>query len=469
FAVYDLPLGDQHKLDLVLSLGAPDAGKLEKAAAALKENLKQQGGKLKEGEYSRAGATVREFGDDAFRLYYTVVQKTLILATRQERMDQLVDAAADKNFAGLREDAAFKTARARVAPENRHFFLLYANIAQTLKQYRRELGDDALRALDALGIADIPSVAMSLSYDGPDLRERYALTTTRQDRGLLKVLSGGTPEDPCASRVPAGALSYSHLGLNFAEMLDVLQTVSKIDPDFDQGLTELLAGYEKRAGFKIRDAFATIGSSWTGWSTLPEAGGLWPDSIVAASLVDPAKFEAALEKAAADAGFPIEELTFRGRKIRYITFRLDPAMAGIPSPFPDFFSFSFSLSYLIQDKTLFLGGTPMSIKRHLLRSEAKGKSILEDPKYAEVAARFPAGAWDSRNYQDFGRQLVIGYGIAEPFLHLLRDMARDETGEIVVDLARLPLEETLASLLGGSLTCKRTAPDALTIESRSNT
>jgi len=58
FALYDVPLSDQHKLDLVFTVGAADAGKLEKAAAALKENLKQQGN-LKEGEYSRAGATVR--------------------------------------------------------------------------------------------------------------------------------------------------------------------------------------------------------------------------------------------------------------------------------------------------------------------------------------------------------------------------------------------------------------------------
>jgi hypothetical protein len=180
-------------------------------------------------------------------------------------------------------------------------------------------------------------------------------------------------------------------------------------------------------------------------------------------------FEAAVEKAAKDASFPVEELTFRGKKIRYVTIRLDPLMAGIPAPVPDFFSFSLSLSYLIQDKTLLLGSTPMALKRHLLRSETRGKSILEDLKYTEIAGRFPAGPWDSRNYQDFGRQIAIGYGIVEPFLHLLRDMARDETGESFIDLARLPLEETLAGLLGSSLTCKKTTADALVIESRSNT
>ena len=469
FAAYDLPLSDQHKLDLVLTLGAPDGGKLEKAAAAIKDTLKQQGGNLKEGEYSRAGTTIRDFGDDAFRLYYALIRKTLVVATRQERMDQIADAAADPNFAGLREDPPFKAARSRLAPENRHLFLLYANIGQALKQYRRELGDEALRALEAFGLADIPSLGASLSYDGPHLRERYVLMTSRQDRGLLKILSGGSPVDPFASMVPAGAISYSHLGINFVEILDTLRSVSKVNAEFDSGLSEMLDEYEKRAGFKVRDAFATLGPSWTSWSSMPEAGGLWPDSITAVPLVDAAAFEAAVEKAAKDAGFPIEEMTFRGKKIRYITFGLEPLLAGVPAPLPDFFSFSFTLSYLIDNKTLLVGSTPMALKRHLLRAEAKGPSIADDPKFKAVAARLPGGLWDSRTYFDLGRTVVIGYGIAEPFLHLLRDMARDETGELVIDLARLPLEETLAELLGVSYTTKRTAPDSLVIESRSNT
>ena len=45
----------------------------------------------------------------------------------------------------------------------------------------------------------------------------------------------------------------------------------------------------------------------------------------------------------------------------------------------------------------------MALKRHFLRADAKGKSIKEDPKYAAVAARLPAGDWDSHYYFDFGR------------------------------------------------------------------
>ena len=469
FALYDVPMSDQHKLDLVLTLGAADGAKLEKAATSLKENLKQQGN-LKEGEYTRAGTTVREFGDNAFRVYYALIQKTLIVATRQERMDQIVDAAADKAFAGLREDPAFKTARARVAPDNRHFFLLYANVGQALKQYRREMGDEALRALETFGITDIPSLAMSLGYDGPHIRERYALMTTRQDRGLLKVLAGGTPVDPYISMVPSGALSYSHMGFNLAELVDVIHAVSKVSPDFENGLKEMLGNYEKRVGFKVRDAFASIGASWTAWSTMPDGGGIFPDSISAVALNDAAAFESAVEKAAKDAGFPIEEMAFRGKKIRYITFGLEPLLGAVPAALPDFFKISFVMCYLIEGKTLLFGSNPLALKRHILRAGAKGKTILEDAKYKDVASRVPAGEWDSVLYADLGRTVVIVYGILEPFAHLARDMARDpQTGDLIVDLARMPLEETLASLLGVSLTTKRTLPDAIVIESRSNT
>ena len=467
FALYDVPLNEQHKLDLVLTVGATDAAKLEKTAGILKDSFKKQGN-LKEGEYSRAGVTVHEFGDNAMRVYYAVVQKTLIVATRQERMDQIVDAAADKAFAGLREDAAFKTARARVAPENRHFFLLYANLAQTFKQFRREIGDEGMRILETLGLADLPSLAMAMGYDGPHIRERYVLTTSRQDRGLVKLLAGGSPADPNINLVPAGAISYQHMGLNLAEIYDMIRQLAKISPDFEKGLSEMLGEYEKRVGFRLRDAFASLGASWTNWAWIPEGGGIMPDSVTAIPLLDAAAFESAVEKACKDAGFPLEELSFRGKTIKYVTFGMEHLGDAVPGALPDFFTISTTLCYTIQDKTLLLAQYPMSLKRQILLAAAKGKSIQEDPKYAAIAARLPEGAWDSRLYFDFGRIVVIGYGIVEPMLHLVRDMARDENGEPFVDLAKLPLEETMAELLGVSLTSKRTLQDSILVESRSN-
>jgi len=467
FTVYDVPVSEQHKLDLVLTLGATDPAALERAAAGLKQAVRNN--RPKEGEYSRAGATIREFGDNDLRLYYTVVQKTLLVATQQERMNQLVDAAADKVAAGLREDAVFKAARARVSPDSRHFFLFYVNLGQTLKQYRREMGDEVLKALEALGLADVPSIAIALGYDGPFIRERYSLQTTRQDRGLIKIIAGGTPADPYAARVPSDALSYSHFGLNLGEIYDVLHAAAKASPDLDQSLRDVLGKYEQRVGFKIREALAAIGSNWTSWSAFPAAGGLWPDSLTAVSLADPAAFESALEKTLGDAGVAIEDLTFRGRRIRCVSVGLEPLTGAVPVPLPEFFKFSTTMCYLIEDKTLLLASHPMSLKRLILRGGDAAPSILQSPKYAALASRLQDGDGESRAFMDVGRVGALVYGVLEPFSHIARDMARDEVGELIVDLAKLPLEERLAELVGSSLTTKRTFPEAIVVEARSNT
>ncbi|HEV3028004.1 MAG TPA: DUF3352 domain-containing protein, partial [Planctomycetota bacterium] len=318
FSLYDVPLGEPHKLDLVLTLGAPDPVKLEKAAVALKDAARKNGN-LQEKESAHAGSTIREFGDEQLRLYFTVLQKTLIVTTQRERIEQMIDAAADKTFAGLREDAAFKAARTRVSPDNRHFFLFYLNLGEALRGYRRELGDPAMKAIEALGLTDIPSLAMAMAYDGPFIRERYALMTSRQDRGLVRLIAGGTPADPFIGKIPEDATSYSHMGLNLAEVYGVLEEASRAAPEFQQGLQETVGKYEQRVGFKVKEALASVGSNWTGWASLPPGGGIWPDSISAVALNDPPAFEAALEKALADGGLPLGELKFRGRRIRYVT------------------------------------------------------------------------------------------------------------------------------------------------------
>src|SRR6185369_13862029 len=115
---------------------------------------------------------------------------------------------------------------------------------------------------------------------------------------------------------------------------------------------------------------------------------------------------AAVEKAAKDAGFPLEQLSFRGKTIKYITFGMEGLFNQFPGTWPDFLSLSSTITYAIQDKTLLLASHPMALKRHFLRAEAKGKSLREDPKYASIAARLPAGEWDSHFYFDFGPVIV---------------------------------------------------------------
>ncbi|MGH7343052.1 MAG: hypothetical protein ACREKH_21410, partial [Candidatus Rokuibacteriota bacterium] len=333
-----------------------------------------------------------------------------------------------------------------------------------LQQFRRELGDETIKVLETLGLADVTSVAAAMSYDGGPIRERYALLTARQDRGILKFLAGGTPVDPAAAQIPAGAVAYGHFGLNLAELYGTLMACSKVSPEFEQQLGEVLKGYEQRVGISLREAFASIGSSWTVVSSLPEAGGLMPDDLYIVSLTDPAKFEAALDKVTRDAGFGHGEMTFRGQRIRYFTIGLSNAAGELD--LPGVLKIGYSVSWFVKDRTLYASTNPLSLKRHLVRLSGKLTPLGEDPRFRAVASKLARGEWESWYYMDTGRWIAAIYNTVEPFVHIVRDFARDPwTGEPIADAARLPLGETLAELLGPTLTNKRTLPDAIVVDS----
>jgi hypothetical protein len=473
FALLDLPVNEQHKIDLVLSLGAPDLGKLRRTLDEFKKAVQRNApGRLAEGEFRHEGVTVHELGSDEVRFYFAFVENTLLVATQAERMKGLISAAADRNFKGLRANASFAAARRHVAPENRHFLLSFLNTAAVLQRFRAEIGDEALRVIETLGLADVSAAAMGLSYEGLWTRERVAAVTSRQDRGLIRFLAGRPAPDPFAARVPAGSLSYAHFRLDAAGTYDTLLSCAKVAPSFDEAITEGIRKLEKRWGLSLRDALGTLGTAWTIYGHTPEGRGLFPDDLLMVELADPAGFEAALGKIARAEEIAFEEATFRGRTIRSPSRALPTAHPFLPADLLDvggnplpFGPMGYAPCWFVEGGTLYLASHPHALQRHILRSERPVAPIAEDPRFRSVAPRDGAESW---SYVDVGRWVAVFYGLVEPFLHLVRDFARDpQTDEIIVDLAQLPLGETLADLIGPLRIQKVTRPDAIVVESMS--
>jgi hypothetical protein len=161
-----------------------------------------------------------------------------------------------------------------------------------------------------------------------------------------------------------------------------------------------------------------------------------------------------------------DTMTFRGRTIRLTSLPLDEAdligglTGGLLVP-------SFPAAWYVEKDILYYSSNPLALKRHILHGGA-AKPLTDDPRYKELAARVPAGSSDAFFYMDTGRWLNVIYSTIDPLASAGRDFVRDpQTGQIILDLARLPLGETLSELVGGSLTTKRTEPGALVIESRS--
>ncbi len=463
-AVYDLPLGGQHGLDLVFALGSPDLAALRGMIGRAKDVLLRQEG-LKEASRVHEGLTLHELGDEGFKLHFAYLEGHLVVATLRERLEGIATASAKKQGPALRDDPDFKAARARVSPDGRHLFHLHANASRILQKFRPEIGDEALKVLEPLGATDVISLDLALGYDGGFLRERTSLRTSRQDRGILKYLAGRADKDGHAPKVPAGAVAYAHASLDLAALYDTVQEAMKADPDAAEAFVEGAKEAEAMLGLPLRDALASLGTSWSAWSAYPDGGGLLPYEVVALELKDAAVFAKALRGLAAALEAPIARMHVGGRDIEYLTLPLPGAeelefLLGGGLGYP--------LAWTLEGKTLYLSTNPMALKG-LPAGGGAARPIAQDPRFAALAARVPADAWEAWMYIDLGRVVAAVYTTVEPALHVVRDLPRDpQTGELIVDLARLPLGETLAELIGPTLSHKRTLSDGLLLESWSN-
>ena len=257
-AVYDLPVGPRRQLDLVFAIGAADGAALGRTAAKVREAIaRQNGGRLKEGEFQKDGVTLHELGDDAFKIYWAVLNRTLYVTTRQERLEQMA-ASSVKPGASLLDDPTYRNARLQVSPDESHFVSAWLGVANVLRRYKGEIGDEGLRVLEALGVADLESAAFAAGFENGLVAERYALVGGKQDRGLLKLLAGGAGKP--VRTAPAGALSWAHSSLDLAATYDVLHDLVRAIPEAEEEILGGLKEFEGEAGFKIRDLLASVGS-----------------------------------------------------------------------------------------------------------------------------------------------------------------------------------------------------------------
>lgn len=462
FAVVDLPVNPEHTLDLVFTLGADDAGRLEESAAKFREAILKNNPSLEEGEYQFQGKTIRRIGDNELTLFHAVLGRTLIVATSQNRIEDLL---SRKEAKPLASHDPFRTVCSHVSPDRNHLFLGYLSVDTILHRFRKEIGDATLEWMERIGLRDIPAVGASIRYALPHLQETLAIVTSRQDRGLVKLMAGRRTPDRAAAFVPSNAVEYTHSTASLTDAYDFLLDCASLDAETEQRVRKAIGEYEARVGVKIReDLLGSLGSSWTSYTAFPEAGGVIPDWVLACELADAKKFAAAVEAIAKDAGWTLDQSEFHGKTIRMLDVSFGRGADFVELDFP----VTFPLAWYEQDGLLFLSWTPHSLKRQILRNEGHPGSVTDAAGFRESASRLPADA-RGFTYLDLGKIFTFGYNTVEPFLHFARDFTREpDTGEPILDLARLPLGETVGGLVGTAILSSRTGKDAIVVESFSN-
>ena len=460
FAILDLPLNEEHTLDVVLSVGNPDPARLKDAASKVAEVVKKESQNPLDSESTFKGVPIRAFGGRELTIYSASIGKTYFFTTQESRIHQIITASVEKGTNSLETSNSFRTARERISPRGRHFLLAYLNGPAILKNFRKELGDAALGTLESMGVSDLTGLALGLSFEDGVVRERGWVGTSSQTRGIPRLLVAKSSGNSWKKLAPSGAVVHAHFPVDLRDVYDLFHTGLELDPDSKKEFDREVPRFESRVGFRVRDdLLASIGSGWSQTSVLPEGGGIVPDTYFVVPIVKESQFQECLRKIATDLKTSIREVEFHGQKIFLVDISFsspsDPLRYG---PVP-----SLTLTWCFRGGNLVLSNSAHAIQRMVLRS---GPSLEENPKFRESRGRLASDS-EPFAYVDFARLFLCGYNTLEPLLHFAREFVRDETGTPILDLARLPLGETLAEAIGTSCSARRIEAGGLLFESAS--
>ncbi len=454
------PDGDLFQPDVVLSLDC--AGKREtllKLVAFARKAYEKQAGK--KAEVFKAGddeVVSGELLDRSFRWYATVLNDTLLVATRKATVESLLTAVRKGQPKPL--SSAPNYAKALEKSGSRELFL-YADVAGFVKAAEAGLPDEQKKVVRALGLQGFTYAAGGVSIgDGRSVKERFFLGTAGEKKGLARFLSLKGPAAGFEA-APADALHFVSFSVDASELYDtVLETVKSADEFEHQRMLERIEQFEKEAEISLKkDLFPCFGPrAWT-YTAFPREG-LLPDDITTLEVKDEARFEKCLKAALKGLQAKLGEIDFEGKKIGYLKFEVPPGGFDPVRMFLSRVYFARDGDRLHVSGLSLSGGGPNALKRHILR-QAK-PSLATSPVLKEWLGAKTEGS-GMVVYVDLGRIFTTLYNTATPFLVAFAGMfgGAAATG---TDVMRLPLGETVGKYLGQSVHLASVEPDGLRVD-----
>lgn len=466
-AILGLPGSKDHgpeNLDIVFAL---DAGsfrdRAEQLVAKGKEEILKKNQNLKESTYDFKGFKVSTLGDEQMTLHYTFVGNTLVLATKKATLENVVSATTDGLQACLASDPQFTKVRATVG-SGRENVLVYANAYELYSKYEPEMDEEAIKVISGLGLRDVKAIGAGVTLGEDDVRDVVYIHAPGPRKGIPKILSFTCQEPKDLSIVPKDAIAVAVMNVDLAQTYaDVMDTVRHVAETNDlKEIDDNIAKAEDEIGFKFSDLLSSLGTQFVSYSSFPEAGGVFPDSVMSCELRDPAKFEACVNALVEKKKAEFRTLEFQGNTIHYLANvqapeNADPQAKAMLSGFP--------LSYVIHGKNLYFSENTHAIRRMILAQMKGGETVASNPMWRQATARL-SGPQGITLYYDLAKLFNLGYNTAVPVAQYFQGFL-SQAG-IPLDIARLPLGETLGKYISQSITGVSSDADGIKIESHSS-
>jgi hypothetical protein len=460
FAIPAVARDNDRQPDALFTLEAPGKREtLKKLVGFARKHYEANSGK--KAEAWKAGDEEGISGDlvAPVRWHLAVLGDVLVAGTWRPTIEELASSIAKGRPAPLSKSALFVEAKAKAATKE---LFLFADLASLVKEAKERLGEDEQKALKSLGLDSFRWAAGGLSFGAASVTERFFLATGPERKGLAKFasLKGAAPG---FENAPADALYYFSFSIDAAELYDtVLEVLKGVDEVEAQRVLDSIAEFEKEAGVSLKnDLFAAFGPRVFAYSAFP-APGLVPDAVTSFEIKDAAKFEKCLKAACAAVPAEVVSLDFEGRKIQYFRFQE-------PGDFGDPLRFILPSLYWMRDgdRLHFSGpvslapgyGAAAALKRHVMREKQAKLSA------APAVRDWAGGGTDGASmvlYVDLERGFTALYNTLAPLALLFKDMLG--AGGAGVDLAKMPLGETIGRHLAQTIHRVNVEPGGLRVE-----
>jgi hypothetical protein len=459
----------------------------------LKKTLSEGAGGLEEGKVEIEGKEVFTFGDDEFKPHYVFFDTAILVATEAETMAGLLKARGASEAKVLGRTEMYKKVRAATVREGREALFVYASFPRLLESLSGPLGldpEEMSRSVSSVGVDSLKSIGLTVTFTGDGVSDALYVHAPGEKKGLLKILSLAKTATPHLNLVPADAISYIGLNLDFGKIWDLsFEMVRQFDEEAHAEILKELEGFQERTGVNLReDLIASFGAEISSFSAFPRGGGLIPEGVTVFTLKNPARFEEAYLKLMKSAGLERKDLAFRGRTLRYFVSKMaepgepgepgaEPGERGAPpSPIPGFsmddlllLNLSSFRNYFIEGEHLFTSSLAQTLKKTITKIDGADRfvSLGQNPHYRKLRERLP-GQPGLIMYSDLRGIFNLLYNTILPFGQLAEILLRKELG-VEFENAVLPRAEAVSQHLTPAITGIATLEEGVIVSSYSTT
>jgi hypothetical protein len=375
--------------------------------------------------------------------FATTLRTSVLVSTDRSWVESVVTADGAAAAGSLGEGEGFRRAREGAGGGETALFA-YANVPGILDLATKEVGPDARRVMDALGVDTMKSAAYSMSFRGDGILDTILVDAPGAKHGILPMLKMRPATRKGLALAPANAFAYEESTFPLSTLAgNVREILTRIDPAMQDKMDQALAQAREATGVDVeKDLLGALADDLAYHIAIPTTGGLFPEVVVSVAVKDPAAFETTFSKAvdgllehvgrSEEVSGRQRVIDWKGRKLHVID--LQATQGDDPIPFTPTWT-------MLGDRwvaTL----VPHTMKELLLRLDAGEKGLEGQEDFQSLVAAGPKGA-GGVSYVDLQAVLALLYDTGVPLLQTVAKPNVLQQVPVRLDWAMLPPTRTM--------------------------